>query len=140
MFDMGFWELMLIGILSLIVLGPERMPTAIRTVRDWISSARKFSEGVKTELKEELRINELHENLKKAEQSNLQDLSPEVAESVQTLKDAADMVNRPYDSTSTESILSDPIKKDNTSETSVQPSVADKTQVNQPHSEHTKNS
>lgn len=140
MFDMGFWELMLIGILSLIVLGPERMPTAIRTVRDWISSARKFSEGVKTELKEELRINELHENLKKAEQSNLQDLSPEVAESVQTLKDAADMVNRPYDSTSTESILSDPIKNDNTSETSVQPSVADKAQVNQPHSEHTKNS
>jgi len=96
MFDIGFWELMVIGVLGLLVLGPERLPVAIRTIRSWISSARKFSENVKTELSEELRINELHSNLKKAEQSNLEDLSPEIADSVKSLKEAAESVTRPY--------------------------------------------
>lgn len=109
MFDMGFWELLLIGVLSLVVLGPERLPVAIRTVRDWISSAKKFSEGVKTELKEELRINELHDNLKKAEQSDLKNLSPEVAESLRSLKEAAEMVTRPYENSPTKSALANPL-------------------------------
>jgi len=99
MFDIGFWELSLIALMALIVLGPERLPVAIRTVRDWISGARRFSDSVKTELKEELRIQELHSNLKKAEESNLKNLSPEVAESLKTLQDAAEMVNRPYQAT-----------------------------------------
>ena len=118
MFDIGFWELMVIGILGLIVLGPERLPVAIRTIRSWISSAKNFSEGVKTELKEELRVNELHENLKKAEQSDLKNLSPEVAESLKSLKEAAEMVTRPYEHSDTEKTLANPftdnIKDDST--------------------------
>jgi len=105
MFDMGFWELMLIAILGLIVLGPERLPVAIRSVRRWVASAKQFSEGVKTELKEELRINELHENLRKAEQSDLKNLSPELAESVKSLQDAAEMVTRPYENPTTNKVL-----------------------------------
>ncbi|WP_281559144.1 Sec-independent protein translocase protein TatB [Thalassomonas sp. RHCl1] len=97
MFDVGFWELILIAIIGLVVLGPERLPVAIRTVRSWIAGVRKFSDNVKSELTEELRIQELHENLKKAEQSNLKDLSPEVAESLKSLQDAAKMVTRPYE-------------------------------------------
>ncbi|MFT5295835.1 MAG: sec-independent protein translocase protein TatB [Colwellia sp.] len=96
MFDIGFLELLLITIIGLVVLGPERLPVAIRTVRGWISGVRKFSDSVKTELTEELRIQELHANLKKAEQADMKNLSPEIAESLQTLKDAAEMVNRPY--------------------------------------------
>ncbi|SEL32258.1 Sec-independent protein translocase TatB [Colwellia chukchiensis] len=96
MFDIGFWELLLIAIIGLVVLGPERLPVAIRTVRNWIASIRSFSEGVKNELSEELRIQELHANLKKAEQSDMKDLSPEVAASVKSLKEAAAMVNNPY--------------------------------------------
>lgn len=97
MFDIGFWELMLIAVIGLLVLGPERLPVAIRTVRDWVNGVRQFSQSVKTELKEELRINELHENLKKAEQNNFENLAPDVAESVKSLQEAADMVNRPYE-------------------------------------------
>ncbi|MFB1014987.1 MAG: Sec-independent protein translocase protein TatB [Alteromonadaceae bacterium] len=118
MFDIGLWELMVIGILGLIVLGPERLPVAIRTIRSWISSAKNFSEGVKAELKEELRVNELHENLKKAEQSDLKNLSPEVAESLKSLKEAAEMVTRPYENSDTEKTLANPftdnIKDDST--------------------------
>lgn len=99
MFDIGFWELLLIGIIGLVVLGPERLPVAIRTVRRWINNIRSFSDGVKNELSEELRIHELHTNLKKAEQSGMKDLSPEVAASVKSLQEAADMVNNPYKTT-----------------------------------------
>ena len=96
MFDIGFLELLIITIIGLVVLGPERLPVAIRTVRGWISGVRKFSDNVKTELTEELRIQELHANLKKAEQADMKNLSPEIAESIKTLKEAAEMVNRPY--------------------------------------------
>ena len=57
---------------------------------------RKFSDSVKSELSEELRIHELHANLKKAEQTDMTNLSPEVAESVKSLQDAAAMVNEPF--------------------------------------------
>ena len=98
MFDIGFLELVIIGIIGLVVLGPERLPTAIRSVRSFVNKIKTFSSNVQTELKEELRVHELHENLKKAEQTSMQDLSPEVADSVKALKDAADMMNRPFDS------------------------------------------
>jgi sec-independent protein translocase protein TatB len=109
MFDIGFWELMLIGIMGLIVLGPERLPVAIRTVRGWITGVRKFSETVKSELSEELRIHELHANLKKAEQNGMTNLSPEVAESVKSLQEAAAMVNEPFkkvDTTALDTMIS----------------------------------
>ena len=96
MFDVGFWELILIAIMGLVILGPERLPVAIRTLRGWISGARKFSDTVKSELTEELRVHELHANLKKAEQSNLENLSPEVAESLKSLREAADSVAEPF--------------------------------------------
>jgi len=110
MFDIGFWELMLIGVMGLIILGPERLPVAIRTVRGWISGARKFSDTVKTELTEELRIHELHENLKKAEQGDMSNLSPEITASLKTLKEAAASVNEPFkkiDTTAMDSMVSD---------------------------------
>lgn len=96
MFDIGFWELTLIGVMGLVVLGPERLPVAIRTIRSWITGVRKFSDTVKSEVTEELRIHELHTNLKKAEQGGLQNLSPEVAESLKSLKEAAALVNEPF--------------------------------------------
>ena len=101
MFDIGFWELLLIAIIGLVVLGPERLPVAIRTVRGWINSIRSFSDSVKSELSEELRIQELHANLKKAEQSGMTNLSPEVEASVKSLQEAAKMVNNPYQVTET---------------------------------------
>ncbi len=104
MFDIGFWELMVIAIMGLVILGPERLPVAIRTIRNWIGSAKKFSESVKTELTEELRINELHANLKKAEQADMKNLSPEVAESLKALQEGAAMVNEPFKKVNTEAL------------------------------------
>ena len=118
MFDIGFWELMIIGVIGLVVLGPERLPVAIRTVRGWITGARKFSNNVKSELTEELRIHELHANLKKAEQSGMTNLSPEVAESVKALQEAAAMVNEPFkkvDTSALDSMISSSLNSNNSS-------------------------
>lgn len=96
MFDIGFWELILISVVGLVVLGPERLPVAIRSVSRWVGAARNMANSVKDELSQEMKIQELQENLKKAEQMGMKDLSPELRESVDELKQAAADVQRPY--------------------------------------------
>ncbi|MGF1715217.1 Sec-independent protein translocase protein TatB [Photobacterium chitinilyticum] len=96
MFDIGFWELILISVVGLVVLGPERLPVAIRSVSRWVGAARNMANSVKDELSQELKIQELQENLKKAEQMGMKDLSPELRDSVEELKQAAADVQRPY--------------------------------------------
>ncbi len=59
MFDVGFWEILLILVLALIVLGPERLPQAARTVGYWIGKARRYVEGVKSEVEKEFDSGEL---------------------------------------------------------------------------------
>ncbi|WP_236757849.1 Sec-independent protein translocase protein TatB [Aeromonas cavernicola] len=96
MFDIGFWELVVIGVVALVVLGPERLPVAIRTASHWIRLIRSTANSVKTELEQELKLQELHNDLKKAEQLQMSNLSPELQESIEQLKAAAQSVNRPY--------------------------------------------
>ncbi|WP_413113027.1 Sec-independent protein translocase protein TatB [Thaumasiovibrio sp. DFM-14] len=96
MFDIGFWELILISLVGLVVLGPERLPVAIRNVSRWVQAARSMATSVRTELEQELKIQELQENLKKAEKMSMQNLSPELQESVDELKQAAKDVQRPF--------------------------------------------
>ncbi|WP_083399144.1 Sec-independent protein translocase protein TatB [Oceanisphaera psychrotolerans] len=98
MFDIGFWELVVISVVGLLVLGPERLPVAIRTVSRLFRTVRNTANAVKTELAQELKMEELHRDLKKAEQLGMQNLSPELQESIDQLKDAAASVNRPYES------------------------------------------
>ena len=41
MFDIGFAELLIIGVVSLLVIGPERLPDAIRTTSAWVNRLRR---------------------------------------------------------------------------------------------------
>ena len=101
MFDIGFWELVVIGIVALVVFGPERLPVAIRTASHWIRLIRSTANSVKSELEQELRLQELHNDLKKAEQLQMSNLSPELQESIEQLKAAAQSVTRPYEQQNT---------------------------------------
>ncbi|MBY8142926.1 Sec-independent protein translocase protein TatB [Vibrio fluvialis] len=101
MFDIGFWELVLISVVALVVLGPERLPHAIRSVAKFVSAAKNMANSVKDELAHELKVQELQENLRKAEQMGMQNLSPELQESVDKLKQAAQDVQRPYSTVAT---------------------------------------
>ncbi|MGL5811779.1 MAG: Sec-independent protein translocase protein TatB [Aeromonas sp.] len=96
MFDIGFWELVVIAVVALVVLGPERLPGAIRTAAHWIKLIRSTANSVKSELEQELKLQELHNDLKKAETLQMNNLSPELQESIEQLKAAAQSVNRPY--------------------------------------------
>ena len=49
MFDIGFSELLLIGVIGLLVLGPERLPTAVRTASLWIGRIRRQFNEIRTE-------------------------------------------------------------------------------------------
>lgn len=89
MFDIGFSELVLIFIVGLVVLGPQRMPVAIRTVMGWVRTIRGLAHNVQTELAQELKLQELQESIKKAEQLNLTQLSPELSKTVDELKQSA---------------------------------------------------
>jgi sec-independent protein translocase protein TatB len=67
MFDIGFWELCLIAVVALLILGPERLPVAARTAGLWIGKARRLIGNVKTEIDRELQLDELRQRLKDEE-------------------------------------------------------------------------
>lgn len=92
MFDIGFSELLLISIVGLVVLGPKRLPVAIRTVMGWVRTIRGLAANVQNELSQELKLQELQESIKKAEHLNLQQLSPELSQTVEELKASAEKI------------------------------------------------
>jgi sec-independent protein translocase protein TatB len=71
MFDIGFSELLMIGLVSLLVIGPERLPKVARIAGFWIGKSRTMLASVKAEIKEELHAEELRQLLK--EQADLQE-------------------------------------------------------------------
>ena len=54
MFDIGFWELALIGVVALIVIGPEKLPAVARTLGYWIGKTRRFVASVQDDLNREI--------------------------------------------------------------------------------------
>ncbi len=63
MFDMGFTEMMLIGIVALIVIGPERLPGVARTAGKYFGRLKRFMTTVKADVEQELRADELRQIL-----------------------------------------------------------------------------
>ncbi len=59
MFDIGFWELLLIAVVALVVVGPERMPRLIRVTGLWIGRATASIQSVRNEISRELRAEDL---------------------------------------------------------------------------------
>ena len=74
MFDVGFSELLIIAVVALLVLGPERLPKAARFVGLWVRRARAQWYSVKAELERELASEELQRSLK----NPLADLEPQM--------------------------------------------------------------
>nr|VFK24094.1 MAG: sec-independent protein translocase protein TatB [Candidatus Kentron sp. LPFa]VFK35707.1 MAG: sec-independent protein translocase protein TatB [Candidatus Kentron sp. LPFa] len=70
MFDIGFWEVTIIAIIALLVIGPDRLPEFARTTGLWIRKARQFLSGVKSDIDRELRAEDLKRILKQQEEFN----------------------------------------------------------------------
>jgi sec-independent protein translocase protein TatB len=58
MFDIGFWELVIISIVALLVVGPERLPGLIRDLGRWARAVRRFIVQTRQELERELNLEE----------------------------------------------------------------------------------
>lgn len=97
MFGISFGQIFLILVIGLIVLGPEKLPVAIRTVTSWIRALRSLSASVQLELSKELQLQELQESLKQAEQSGLNKISPEIQRSIDNLKLATQKMQQAYE-------------------------------------------
>lgn len=68
MFDFSFGEMMLVGLVALVVLGPERLPKAARFIGLWVRRARAQWYSVKSELERELASEDLRRSLADGQQ------------------------------------------------------------------------
>lgn len=59
MFDIGFSELMLIGIVALVVIGPERLPKVARTAGQWLGKLNRYVSQVKQDIDRDIKLEEL---------------------------------------------------------------------------------
>ena len=66
MFDIGFTEIVLVAVIGLLILGPERMPVAVRTIGLWVGKIKRTVSGVQKEIQDELRVDEIR---KKADEN-----------------------------------------------------------------------
>lgn len=89
MFDVSFSELMLIGVIALIVIGPERLPKVARTIGHLVGRAQRYVSDVKTDIQREMDLDELN---------NLKGQMEEAANSVKSsMQDATDSLRKPLD-------------------------------------------
>ena len=86
MFDIGFSELMVIGIVALVVIGPERLPKVARTLGHLLGRAQRYVNDVKSDINREMQLEELKK------------LQAQVTESARSLEDS---VRKEYDTVRT---------------------------------------
>ena len=115
MFDIGFSELLMIAVVALLVLGPERLPKAARFAGLWVRRARAQWYSVKSELERDLATDELRRSLHDAQDA--------FRETEQGLREHSEAVRRGYDS------MANPVRRNDSTPsevtaTDVQPSDA----------------
>lgn len=89
MFDIGFTELLVIAVVALVVLGPERLPKATRFAGLWVRRARVQWHSVKDELERELAADELKRSLDAARQT--------LHETEQSIRTGGDAVKQEFE-------------------------------------------
>jgi sec-independent protein translocase protein TatB len=97
MFDVGFWELTIIAVVALIVIGPERLPKVARTAGHWIGRGRRFVASVKADIDKEIKAEELKQILEEqARKANpMHEIIEETQEDLERIKqDTKQVVDR----------------------------------------------
>ena len=84
MFDVGFWELGLIGLISLLVIGPEKLPKVARLSGFWLGKTKSMVANVKAEISEELKAEELRQLMQQhiTDEDNLTTQAREVMDEI----------------------------------------------------------
>jgi sec-independent protein translocase protein TatB len=119
MFDAGFTELLLIGVVALVVIGPERLPGVARTVGKWLGKGKRMLSDVKAEIDQEIKADELKKILEVQKQNKpLQELIESTTESIKDIKSDTesmiadlDKVSKPSPSTPADATAEKSIEK-----------------------------
>lgn len=90
MFDISFTEMLIISIVALIVIGPERLPGVARTIGHLLGRARRFVDNVKTDVRHEIELEELR-RLKNSLQETTRSIEQSVRKEFDELPTATDM-------------------------------------------------
>lgn len=91
MFDVGFWELALIAVVALLVVGPERLPALARSMGLWAGKIRRYTDHVRREIERDFNAPELREMLEKP--APLDDVYAAVKETKETLQETEKELN-----------------------------------------------
>ncbi|CDM22564.1 Twin-arginine translocation protein TatB [Castellaniella defragrans 65Phen] len=107
MFDVSFSELMLIGVIALIVIGPERLPKVARTVGHLLGRAQRYVNEVKSDIQKEMDLKEIGDikhqmedaarSVQSSMTSSVDELRAAVTQPSQALKDTLDQARQALD-------------------------------------------
>lgn len=90
MFDIGFAEMVIIGIVALLVIGPERLPSVARKAGTYFARVKRFVNNVRSDVEREFRTDELQKMLQQ-QKDELQSLKDTVNETVRETKKDIDL-------------------------------------------------
>jgi len=102
MFDVGFSELLVIAVITLIVMGPERLPETVRTISLWIGRLKQMMSSARRELESEVGMGDIHrqlhnekilrdlENSKTKFEDSMRDSTAELKNTASEIKDKLD--------------------------------------------------
>ena len=96
MFDIGFWEILIISVLALLVIGPERLPDVARKTGRFVGKMKRFVNSVRSDIEREFRTDELEKMLNQQNQQiqelkNILDDTASTAES--QIRETEQLVN-----------------------------------------------
>jgi sec-independent protein translocase protein TatB len=97
MFDVSFGELMVIAIVALVVIGPEKMPKVARTLGALMGRAQRYVNSVKADVERELQaqdIQKIHSEFKQAVEHTGQDVRQAVNQVSAPLNEAAQEIKQ----------------------------------------------
>ena len=94
--DIGFWELLIIVVVALLVIGPERLPEVARTTGRWVGRIRAYANNVKSDIDRELRFQELQEMIRSNENNPMHQIT-------EATKELSEHLNAPVAQSNTKS-------------------------------------
>lgn len=95
MFDIGFSELLMVALVSLLVIGPERLPKAARLAGFWIGKSRAMVAAIKAEIRTELQTEELRQIFN--EQLKMQELEKVLEDTTDSLHSIKNSIVSPVE-------------------------------------------
>ncbi|HRO58657.1 MAG TPA: Sec-independent protein translocase protein TatB [Burkholderiaceae bacterium] len=102
MFDFGFSELMVIGLVALVVLGPERLPRVARQAGQWMGKLQRYVADVKSDINRQMELEELR-NLQKEVTDAAREVKSSFESSVNEAQSEFDSIARSVESGSSDS-------------------------------------